>query len=100
MSEFLEFIGLVTLLTIGFFLIAGILYEINEMISRTTYAWRVRHRFNKPPTAKCYCRDCKSHDPDTHRCYRFGETTKEYRCTADYWFCWEADPRKKEDEIK
>ena len=67
-----------------------------EFTDEVKFKYRYKHRFDKPPTAKCYCIDCGYHDNETGQCYRFGETTEEYRCTADNWFCWEADPRKKE----
>lgn len=66
-----------------------------DWIGTLKHQYRYKHRFDKPPTAKCYCIDCVYHSDDTGRCWRFGETTKEYRCTADNWFCWEAEPRKK-----
>lgn len=66
-----------------------------DWIERLKHNYRYKHRFDKPPTAKCYCVDCMHHDNESNRCWRFGETTKEYRCTADNWFCWEAEPRKK-----
>ena len=71
---------------------------LEEFIDKAKRKYRYKHRFDKPPTAKCYCIDCRHHDNETGLCYRFGETTKEYRCTADNWFCWEADPCEKEKQ--
>lgn len=56
---------------------------INNLVCRN----RIGHRFGKPPTAKCYCIDCKYHDNETCRCGSFGEFI------ADDRFCWKADPR-------
>lgn len=69
---------------------------LEEFIDKAKRKYRYKHRFDKPPIAKCYCIDCRYHDNETSQCYRFGETTKEYRCTADNWFCWEAYPCEKE----
>lgn len=96
MNEFLQWIGLVTLSMLACFLILVIYGALRELIDNLKRKYQYKHRFDKPPTAKCYCVDCKYHDNESNRCYRFGETTGEYRCTADNWFCWEATPREKE----
>lgn len=49
----------------------------------------IEHRFNKPPTAKCYCIDCKYHGMFNDLCHRDGR-----RHTADTEFCSDAEPRK------
>jgi hypothetical protein len=94
MDEFLKFMGIVLLCTILCFIGIVIFSSLRYLIVRLKRKYRYKHRFDKPPTAKCYCIDCKSHDNETGRCYRFGQTTKEYRATADNWFCWEATPRE------
>lgn len=94
MNDFLVWLGTVTLIVIASFLFAAIYSELRELIDRCRYNYRVKHRFDKPPTAKCYCIDCKYHCNETRRCYRFTET----RHTADNWFCWEATPRKEENK--
>lgn len=94
MKDFLAIIGLAALCAIGCFVVIGLWCALKELVDYLRRQYRYKHRFDKPPTAKCYCIDCKYHDSETRRCYRFGETTKEYRCTADNWFCWEAEPRK------
>jgi hypothetical protein len=93
---FLKFMGILFLLVIAACLVIAGYYALTEWIDHLKYEYRYKHRFDKPPTAKCYCIDCKYHNNGTNQCYRFGETTKEYRCTADNWFCWEAEPRDKE----
>ena len=30
----------------------------------TSDSLKYKHRFNKPPTAKCYCKDCIYHEKD------------------------------------
>ena len=96
MIEFLALIGaMASTAVIVDMLIFAVIYLL-EFIDKVKRKYRYNHRFDKPPTAKCYCIDCRHHDNETGLCYRFGETTKEYRCTADNWFCWEADPCKKE----
>lgn len=92
MKDFLAFIGITTIMVCTYFIMYGVFVAVKDLIHKAKYRYLCKHRFDKLPTAKCYCVDCKYHDDKTKRCYRFGETTKEYRCTADYWFCWEAEP--------
>ena len=94
--EILALIGAIASLAIIGCMLAFAWMYLLEFIDEAKHKYRYKHRFDKPPTAKCYCIDCKHHDNETGYCYRFGQTTKEYRCTADNWFCWEADPRKKD----
>lgn len=95
MKEVFACFGLLCTVGIIGCLIAALWYEFTEQIHRLKYNYRLKHRFDKPPTAKCYCRDCKRHDPRSGRCYKFKEWL-----TADCWFCWDAEPKRKEDEVK
>jgi hypothetical protein len=49
----------------------------------------IKHRFDKPPTAECYCIDCRFHGGDGQCSGLQGWRT------ADEWFCWKAEPKKK-----
>lgn len=95
MKEFFELLGMASACLILFGIIAVLYVFIKEAIHTLKWRYKYKHRFDKPPTAKCYCVDCEYHNNETNQCYRFGETTKEYRCTADNWFCWEAEPVEK-----
>ena len=81
--------ALATIYLLGLALYGALRTWIEQMITK----YRIKHRFDKPPTAKCYCVDCTRHDNETGRCYRF-EYASGYQCTADDWFCWDATPRK------
>ena len=69
-------------------LIAVIAEEISTAIrgrlreKRKEYEYE--HRFDKPPTAKCYCVDCWYRDNEENKCKRYEI------CTADDWFCKDA----------
>lgn len=69
----------------GFILIA-IFDFIKEKIDELKNYHRIKHRFDKPPIANCYCIDCKFYNREKERCYRLN------RSTADNWFCWNAEP--------
>lgn len=100
MKDFLVIMGGVFCIFVAFFLIVCLCSALGEWIRHLRTQYRIKHRFDKPPTAKCYCVDCVHHDDKTKQCYRFGETTNEYRCTADNWFCWEASPHAEIKEDK
>lgn len=82
-----------------------VIYELFGLLKDNIIDYRIRqkskriieHRFNKPPTAKCYCIDCKYHGMFNDLCNRDGS-----RHTADTEFCSNAEPRKivEEKEIK
>lgn len=82
---------------VGFACTLIIIYELLVLLKDTIIDYHIRqkskriikHRFSKPPTAKCYCIDCKYHSMETDLCYRDGR-----RHTADTQFCSDAEPRK------
>lgn len=80
-------IGGLCLIGVILAIIAAAVIEIKELISKLKWRYKYKHRFDKPPTAKCYCRDCKQHGSETNRCYKFDRWH-----TADNWFCWDAEP--------
>lgn len=92
MKDFLSFIGAATIVGLCSGVLALVYYEVKDAVHNWRLAYRVKHRFDKPPTAKCYCIDCGFHDPETNRCSRI--RSGEWH-TADDWFCWEAEPRKR-----
>lgn len=66
---------------------------IEDKIRSKIYDYRMKHRFDKPPTAKCYCIDCEFHNiRGTYWCHLPGMS----RATPDFGFCYEARPREKE----
>jgi hypothetical protein len=77
------------LITIIVFIIMKVYYFIVKKIEKLKYDYKTKHRFDKPPLAKCYCKDCKYHE-DNGECYSF---TKRY--TADNWFCAWAEKNRK-----
>ena len=75
MIEFLALIGAVaSLAVIGCMLAFAWMYLL-EFIDEAKFKYRYKHRFDKPPTAKCYCIDCGYHDNKNGRCIGVGEFT-------------------------
>ena len=78
--------SVIVLVSIIMFIIMNAYYFIVEKIEELKYDYKIKHRFDKPPLAKCYCKDCKYHGYNG-KCYSFTE-----RYTANNWFCWNAKP--------
>lgn len=87
--------SVIVLVAIIMFIVMNIYYFIVEKIEGLKYDYRVKHRFDKPPIANCYCIDCKYHE-DNGKCYGFTE-----KYTADNWFCaWAERKRVKNEQEK
>ena len=97
MIEILALIGAIASLAIIVGMLAFAWMYLEEFIDNAKYKYRYKHRFDKPPTAKCYCIDCGYHDNKNGRCSGLVEFTSGYKYTEDNWFCYNADPRKKEE---
>lgn len=91
-EDILPFIGMITLIVCCVFAIILLFEGITEAIRKFKCWWIYKHRFDKPPTAKCYCIDCKWHNNESNRCYKFHADSN--RRTADTCFCSDAEPRK------
>ena len=98
MIEILALIGAVASLAIIMCALAFVWMYLLEFIDKVKHKYRYKHRFDKPPTAKCYCIDCGYHDNKNGRCSGLGEFISGYKYTEDNWFCYNADPRKKEEQ--
>ena len=95
---------------IGILIVAGfvvaMLYCAFDALRDVVHGWRwhykYKHRFDKPPTAACYCKDCVHHGtriPNsgvTNACCLPGVG----RYTPDNGFCYEAEPRKKDNDAE
>lgn len=66
-----------------------IIDAIREYIHGLKQEKRWKTRFNKTPTAKCYCIDCCHFEKDTHRCTQ-GNNNHCY----DAFFCEDAEPHR------
>lgn len=95
MKEFLMIMGVIASFVLVLLVIMNVIYRLKTLIEKLTLKYKQKHRFDKPPTAKCYCVDCVYHNNETGRCCKF-----ETWYTADNWFCWNAEPRKQEENQK
>jgi hypothetical protein len=68
---------------------------LRDVVRGWRWTYRYKHRFDKSPTAKCYCKDCVYHGTEhenSNPCTLPGID----RWTPEDGFCYEAEPRKKD----
>lgn len=80
-------IGILAVILVALVVITHIIELLRDFIERKAHEYDYKHRFDKPPTAKCYCRDCEYWRKEDGKCFKF-----EGYHTADCWFCWNAEP--------
>ena len=99
--KFLATIGGATILAVIFGIITLLLEVIKDKIRDSKWKYKREHRFDKPPTAACYCKDCKFYEVRNGygRC-RCGHINQNWDI-VDSWFCWQAEPLERDpDRIK
>ena len=77
-----------TRFVVVFFAFLGIVFAetISTTIRRKRKEYKYKHRFDKSPTAECYCVDRWYRDNENSKCRRYEV------CVADDWFCKDAIP--------
>lgn len=91
-TEILAIIGAAALISIVAVVIVIAKYEIEKLIKNKKREYQVKHRFDKPPKAKCYCVDCTHYDPIDSRtglCY-----LSNGKAFTDDHFCAMAEPTR------
>lgn len=87
---FLTFAGLVVL--IAYFAFDA----LRDVVRLRRWRRKYKHRFDKPPTAACYCKDCVYHVEKSSDGMGPCGWPGVSRWTPDNGFCYEAEPRKKD----
>ncbi len=102
LKDMLTLLGAFTMIAFLLYSLLIIAIKIRDSIAdyRDTkrYEYKITHRFDNPPLAKCYCIDCR---------YCFGEPTKSgsgVYCSLfndgiviqDNSFCYRAQPKRKD----
>lgn len=89
----------VGILTVAGFVIM-VIYCAFDALRDVVHGWRwqykYKHRFDKPPTAACYCKDCVYHVEKCSDGMGPCGWPGVIRWTPDNGFCYEAEPRKKD----
>lgn len=88
-KEFTNLFALIGVLfssiTFGFILII-ICDFIKTKIDKLKFYHKIKHRFDKPPIADCYCIDCKFRNRENQKCFILE------CCVEENQFCWHAEP--------
>lgn len=83
-----------------FILTWSALYAIYDwlcgVIGGLKWEYKYKHRFDKQPTAECYCKDCMYYNLDNNYCS--DSHTKDNYALRDSHFCAFAVPRKHDPE--
>lgn len=94
----LESVGAAAILMIIIMFGVFLWYLAADALRTLKWRYKYKHRFDKPPTAKCYCKDCKY-----YKSYDFGGRCGrghiENWTIADNYFCWQAEPLKSDPEL-
>lgn len=86
--EILAIFGFMFITTLIILLLLAIKDSIETYIKSKKYEYKRKHRFDKAPTAQCYCKDC------IYSNYKTGKCIKQNNHSYDAWFCADAEPRK------
>ena len=94
MTNIFTAIGISTVMVFGIVIFLMVVDFISNEIHEAIWVYKYKHRFDKPPTASCYCIDCKFHGDsiDPTRCTNRLDVVLQ---TADEWFCQAAEPKER-----
>ena len=95
MTEFFTSVGAFVIIAMIVAMIFAVFCAIKQVIRNLIWIYKYNHRFDKPPTAKCYCKDCSLYGDFTSRslCRKH-----KFHFSEDY-FCKDADPCEAESGL-
>ena len=91
---FFAIVGVSVVATIVGVLLLNFKDWVIDCIKERKWKKEYEHRFDKPPTAKCYCVDCWFYSKDNCKCDKFDKYVE------DNWFCNSAQPLSYKDKEK
>ena len=83
---FFAFLGVVFMALLIVSITEAIATAVRKRTRRKRKEYEYKHRFDKSPTAECYCVDCWYRDNENSKCRRY------QLYVADDWFCKDAMP--------
>ena len=92
MTEFFTAVGVFVIIAMIVAVFLAVIYAIRQFIRERIWIYKYNHRFDKPPTAKCYCKDCSLYGDFTSRSL----CRKHKSHFSEDYFCKDADPCKTE----
>ena len=87
-SGWLSVIGLAAVIVCGAWAVILVWLGVKGLLQYIYRQIKIKTRFNKKPTAKCYCRDCAKWNPDNGKC----SDEFNLRHMGPGWFCCFAEP--------
>ena len=95
MTEFFTAVGVFVIMAMIVAMIFAVFYAIRQFIRERIWIYKYNHRFDKPPTAKCYCKDCSLYGDFSNRSL----CRKHKSHFSEDYFCKDADPCKAESGL-
>lgn len=94
MKDIFAAIGMIYTLYLFVFFIAMFITFILEKIEKLRKEYKIKHKFDKPPAAKCYCKDCLCYNDEDAIASGYGHCGYLGLDVDDDWFCWQAMPKE------
>ena len=95
MTEFFTAVGFIVIGSVAIAMVLLLICGIKQFIEGRIWNYKYNHRFDKPPTAKCYCKDCSFYGDFTSRSL----CRKHKSFFPEDYFCKDADPCKAESGL-
>lgn len=76
MKDIFAFIGIMVTFAVCYMLFWTFIIFVIKKIRDLQRRYQYKHRFDKPPTANCFCKDCIYHKKDNY-CGYVGQKTPE-----------------------
>lgn len=67
MTDFFTAVGFIVVASVTIAMVLLLICGIKQFIEERIWNYKYNHRFDKPPTAKCYCKDCSLYGDFTSR---------------------------------
>ena len=88
MTELFTAVGAFVIIAMIVAMIFAVFCAIRQVIRNRIWIYKYNHRFDKLPTAKCYCKDCSLYGDFTSRSL----CRKHKSHFSEDYFCKDADP--------
>lgn len=80
MKDIFAFVGMIGTLATLFMLFGMFIIFVLEKIKELKRKYQFKHRFDKPPTANCFCKDCIYHEKNNYCGYVRQKTPEDGFC--------------------
>ena len=95
MTDFFTTVGFIVVGSVAIAMVLLLICGIKQFIEERIWIYKYNHRFDKLPTAKCYCKDCSLYGDFTSRSL----CRKHKSHFSEDYFCKDADPCEAESGL-